>query len=134
MILYETEHLLIELDDEISGLIITWRGFTSSDEFRAGVDKIVALMAEHNIKRTITDLTEHRVISTEDQDYAAHASLNFTREHWEVKRALITPKDVFTRFGIKQVNAQIAKEEQQIRQFFATLEEAKVWIVAEEEA
>ncbi|MCU0448132.1 MAG: hypothetical protein MUE85_24795 [Microscillaceae bacterium] len=132
MILYETEHLKIELDDEISAMIVTWRGFTSSEEFRAGVDKILALMAEHDVKRTITDLSEHRVISTEDQDYAAHASLHFTRDHWQVKRALITPKDVFTRFGIKQVNAQIAKEEQQNRQFFATMEEARVWITMED--
>jgi hemerythrin-like domain-containing protein len=128
MTLLDKPYLKIELDDSIPGLIITWRGFTTSEEFRQGADIIATLMAEHKITKTITDLTDHRVISTEDQEYAAKVSINFSRNYWSVKRALITPKDVFTRFGAKQVNAHVAKEEQQERRFFASLEEALEWI------
>lgn len=130
--LYETNYLKIVFDEEIQGLIITWIGFTSSENFKSGVDKIVSIMAERNIAKTITDLTEHRVIGAEDQTYAANTSIEFDRTHWKVKRAIITPKDVFTRFGIKQVNAQVAKTESQERRFFATIEEAKLWLNEEQ--
>jgi hypothetical protein len=126
--LYHSDHLNIELEDTIPCLLITWKGFTSSEVFRAGVDKILALMEEYQIHKTITDLTNHRVIGIEDQDYAAKKSLEFDRTHWAVKRALIRPKDVFTRFGIKNVNQMVEKENHQDRQFFENIEEAIAWL------
>lgn len=126
--LFEKPYLTIVLDEELQAIIVTWKGFTPSQDFRAGIDKIFELMAAHKIKKSITDLVEHRVIGAEDQEYAAKRSVEFTRQYWQVKRALITPKDVFARFGIKQVNQQVAKEEQQERQFFLTMEDAREWI------
>ena len=126
--LFEKPYLTIVLDEELQAIIVTWKGFTPSQDFRAGIDKIFELMAAHQIKKSITDLVEHRVIGAEDQEYAAKRSVEFTRQYWQVKRALITPKDVFARFGIKQVNQQVAKEEQQERQFFLTMEDAREWI------
>ncbi len=127
-ILFEKPYLTIALDRELEALIVTWKGFTPSQDFRAGIDKVFEFMTLHNIKKSMTDLVEHRVIGAEDQEYAAKRSVEFTRQYWEVKRALITPKDVFARFGIKQVNQQVAKEEQQDRQFFLTHEDARAWL------
>jgi|GEM_PF-7043248 len=126
--LYEKSYLTIALDREIEALVVTWKGFTLSVDFRAGIDKVFEFMAEHKVKKSMTDLVEHRVISSEDQEYAAKRSVEFTRQFWEVKRALITPKDVFARFGIKQVNQQVAKEIPQDREFFLTREDAKAWL------
>jgi hypothetical protein len=130
-ILFEKPYLTIALDADIQGLVITWKGFTPSQDFRAGIDKIFELMAEHHIKKTLTDLVEHRVIGAEDQEYAAKRSVEFTNQFWQVKRALITPKDVFARFGVKQVNQKVAQEEQQDRQLFLTHEDAREWLKSE---
>jgi hypothetical protein len=130
-ILFEKPYLTVVLDTDIEGLVITWKGFTPSQDFRAGIDKIFELMAEHSIKKTLTDLVEHRVIGAEDQEYAAKRSVEFTHQYWQVKRALITPKDVFARFGVKQVNQKVAQEEQQDRQLFLTHEDAREWLRAE---
>lgn len=128
--LFEKPYLTIALDRQAEALVVVWKGFTPSQDFRAGIDKIFELMALHKVKKSITDLVEHRVIGAEDQEYAAKRSVEFSRQYWEVKRALITPKDVFARFGIKQVNQQVAKEDAQERQFFLTLEDAKAWIAS----
>jgi Zn-dependent M32 family carboxypeptidase len=131
-ILYQTPYLQIILHQDKDFLHVIWNGFTSSQEFRAGIDKIFQLMIEHKVKKTITDIAEHKVISSEDQEYAAKMSIEFSRNYWDVKRAIITPKDVSTRFSIKQVNAQVAKEEHQERRFFAEFADALEWILDEE--
>ncbi|TAE14435.1 MAG: hypothetical protein EAZ95_09920 [Bacteroidetes bacterium] len=110
---------------------ITWKGFTPSHDFRAGIDKVFELMAEHSIKKTLTDLVEHRVIGAEDQEYAAKRSVEFSNQYWQVKRALITPKDVFARFSVKQVNQKVAQEESQDRQLFLNQEDALAWLQSE---
>ena len=127
-LLFEKPYLTIFLDQELEALVVTWKGFTPTHEFRAGIDKVFELMIQHKIKKSLTDLVEHRVISAEDQEYAAKRSVEFTHQYWNVKRALITPKDVFARFGIKQVNQKVAQEEQQDRQLFLTHEDARAWL------
>ncbi len=130
-ILYETNYLKIIHNSEHNFLFISWIGFTSSQEFRDGIDHIFTLMIENQVRKTITDITEHKVISTEDQEYAARLSVDFSRKYWDAKRALIPPKDVFARFSIKQVNAQVAKQQAQERRFFENYEDAFEWIIEE---
>lgn len=131
MTLYETPYLKIDLDDTLPGLVITWVGFTNSEQFRSGIDKIVELMEAHKITKTITDVTDHRVIGMEDQEYAIQASTKFSKEKWPVIRAIITPKDVFARFGVKQVSQAVKQQAEQDRRFFSNLEEAETWIKAQ---
>jgi hypothetical protein len=129
MTLYETPYLKIDLDDTLPGLLITWTGYTSSEHFRSGIDKIVELMEVHKITKTITDVTEHLVIGMEDQEYAVQISTRFSKEKWAVIRAIITPKDVFARFGIKQVSQAVKGQTEQNRRFFNNLEDAKTWTI-----
>ncbi|TAD89686.1 MAG: hypothetical protein EAY75_04880 [Bacteroidetes bacterium] len=129
-LLHEKPYLTILLDQEAGVLEVVWKGFTPSHEFRAGIDKIFEFMAQYHVKKTLTDLVEHRVISAEDQEYAVKRSVDFTHQYWNVKRALVTPKDVFARFGIKQVNQKIAQEEAQDRQLFLNYEDAKAWLIS----
>jgi hypothetical protein len=129
--LFEKPYLHIVLDKTNEIMLITWKGFTPSHDFRTGIDKVFELMAEHSIKKTLTDLVEHRVIGAEDQEYAAKRSVEFTHQFWQVKRALITPKDVFARFSIKQVNQKVAQEETQDRQLFLNEEDALAWLQSE---
>ncbi len=128
MTLYETPYLKIDLDDSLPGLLITWTGYTVSEQFRSGIDKIVELMEAHKITKTVTDVTEHRVIGMDDQEYAVQISTKFSQEKWPVARAIITPKDVFARFGVKQVSQAVGQQTEQDRKFFNNLEEAKDWI------
>lgn len=128
MVLLNEKYLNVSLDQNNGILHVKWTGFTSSQEFRQGIDQVFSLMAEHKIQKTLTDVSEHKVISTEDQDYATRRSVEFTRNYWSVKRALITPKDVFARFGLKQVNNKVAKEDQQERQVFDNEDSALEWL------
>ncbi len=128
-LLHETPYLSISYNADIPTLIVKWVGFTSSQQFRDGIDKVFEFMAEKKITSTITDISEHKVISTEDQEYAATRSVEYTQQFGNVKRALITPQDVFARFSIKQVNAQVSKQDNQDRRFFGSIEDAKEWLL-----
>jgi hypothetical protein len=65
----------------------------------------------------------------EDQEYAVQISTRFSKEKWAVIRAIITPKDVFARFGIKQVSQAVKGQTEQNRRFFNNLEDAKTWTI-----
>ncbi len=43
-VLHELPYLKIELDKAFACLMVTWTGYTTSEQFRAGVDKIIELM------------------------------------------------------------------------------------------
>ncbi len=127
MILYQTNYLSIEYDDSVPYLYITWKGYTSSEEFRAGLDRIFQTMLDKKISKTLTDIREHKVIGIEDQEYASKRSIEFDKNNWKVARALIIPKDVFARFAIKNVNNATIQEGQE-RKMFSEVDDAKEWL------
>lgn len=59
MILYQTKQLIIEDNEDFEGLVITWKGFSRSDEFRKGIEKTYEVIQERDIRKTLTDISEH---------------------------------------------------------------------------
>jgi len=127
MILHQTPYLTIEFQEDI--LFVTWRGFTESNAFREGIQNVFKCMEEHQITKKLTDISEHQSVSMEDQEYATQVSLDFSKKtDLKVKRALITPKNVFARFAVRNVNNNVQKFEEQERKMFDNQEEALHWL------
>lgn len=128
MILYETKQLKIESNEDFGGLLITWRGFSRSDEFREGIEKTYEIILERNIHKTLTDISEHQGITPADQEYVIQRSLEFSQTYGELKRAIIIPKDVFAKFAMKNVNQKIIEADNQLRKTFDNIEDAIAWL------
>ncbi|TAF68121.1 MAG: hypothetical protein EAZ55_00805 [Cytophagales bacterium] len=131
-ILYENPNLSITYHAEIPCLVIVWRGFTNSQVFREGLEKIFQHMVETKVRKTLTDIREHKGIGIDDQNFAAQKSVEFDQTHWKVKRALIMPKDVFARFAVKNVNAAVNQQDHQDRQMFGDYDSAIAWLKGED--
>lgn len=127
MVIYNTSYLMIEYDELLPCLMVTWKGYTSSEDFRNGLDRIFQAMQEYKVDKTLTDIREHKVIGIEDQNYAAAKSIEFDKTYWNVRRALIIPQDVFAKFAIKNVN-NATMEQGQEREMFTNIEDAKDWL------
>ena len=92
------------------------------------------MILEHNVKRTLHDVSDHKGITPQSQDYAAQRSIEFSKKHWDIeKRALVfsPDQDVFSKFGIQRFVKKVedASYEDQKRDFFDNLEEAKAWLL-----
>lgn len=134
MQLFREENLTVELLGENDALLMTWSGYTSHENYIQLLDEIYALILKHKIKRTIHDVSSHKGITPQSQDYAIQQSLDFSKKHWDIeKRAMVfSPnQDVFSKFGIQRFVKKVeeANFEQQHREFFDNLEEAKAWLL-----
>ena len=134
MHLLKEDNLTVELLKEHHTLLMTWKGYTSHDNYTRLLDKIYDLILEHNVKRTLHDVSDHKGITPQSQDYAAQRSIEFSKKHWDIeKRALVfsPDQDVFSKFGIQRFVKKVedASYEDQKRDFFDNLEEAKAWLL-----
>jgi hypothetical protein len=69
MLLYESDYLTIKWDDTIKGAIVKRVGFAVSEKFRFHNLKLIEIFRERKITQFISDVTEMKVISQEDQNW-----------------------------------------------------------------
>ena len=134
MQLYKDNNLTIKHAKESNALLMTWNGYTNDDTYRQLIDLVNRLMAEHNIKRTLHDVREHKGITPKSQDYAAERSIEFRQKHWAMdKRAMVIKPDhdVFTKYGVQRFVKKVedVDYEGQRREFFDDIEEAHAWLL-----
>ncbi|OJJ15547.1 hypothetical protein BKI52_37310 [marine bacterium AO1-C] len=134
MLLLDDQNLTIELLKEDNALLMTWNGYTSDSHYKHLLDEVYDLMKKHEIKKTLHDVSNHKGITPKSQDYAAEQSLAFSRQHWDMeKRAMVfsPDQDVFSKFGIQRFVKKVedADYNQQHREFFDSLDEAKNWLL-----
>ncbi|HAS44543.1 MAG TPA: hypothetical protein DCS93_28955 [Microscillaceae bacterium] len=134
MLLLEEQNLTVELLKEDKALLMTWNGYTSDDHYKRLLDEVYELMKKHEIKKTLHDVSKHKGITPQSQDYAVEQSLAFSRRHWDIeKRAMVfsPDQDVFSKFGIQRFVKKVEDEDyqHQHREFFDNLDEAKYWLL-----
>ena len=132
-LLYEHKNLKIEEDTSFQGLLLTWNGFTNDEEFKVCIDKSLEYIGEYAATRLIHDMTNSQGISPKSQEYASTQSKKITEKLGQIKRALIMPKDVFAKFSVNNVNQRTIVEDGQIRRNFQSYEEARDWLLSEED-
>lgn len=128
-VLHQDKHLNIEYIPSQHALIMIWEGYTNDDIYREAIDRIIDFMEKYDITKTLHDVSKHKGISPEAQEYATKRSLEFSQKNWNVKRALVLSKDIFAKFSTENfVKTVTEKGENQHREFFESLEDAKKWL------
>lgn len=129
--LLNTPHYTVKHIPEQNALLAVWNGYTSDRVYMNAIDRIISLMVEHNINKTLHDISKHKGISPKSQKYAAKRSIEFNRNYWSVKRAIVLPPnhDIFSKFAVKNfVNEAKKQDTSQDREFFPSLEDALSWL------
>lgn len=132
-LLFENKNVVIEEDTSFQGLLITWRGFTNQADFEICIDAAYKHIIEYGSPRVMHDMVASQGISPQAQEYANNKSKDITRTIGQLKRALIMPKDVFAKFSLNNINQKTVVEDGQIRRVFSNYEDARDWLVAEED-
>ncbi len=125
--LFEDRHLTVRHDKEKGMLILTWRGFIPSAAFRDLACEVIKAVDESGATKILSDNREWKIISPNDQGWAAN--------HWFPKaeaqgvRALATilSTDIFNREAERNVEGLADLKQMQVKNFH-TAEDALHWL------
>jgi len=90
MIIFSAPTVSVRYDTERSLIIIKWHGFTVKDTFRTAVDITLDYMQKENLSLIFSDITEQKVVSPAQQEYAKDKVTEFYRRTGAFKCAFLT--------------------------------------------
>ncbi len=67
----DAPYLSIRWEGKASRMVVEWKAWATSDEFRAAYDTIIAAIRENRATRLLIDLRKTRVLAEEDQKWLA---------------------------------------------------------------
>ncbi len=110
-----------------------WRGSTPELVFKDLVKKAQAIMYEKKVKGIILDAREHKGLDPEMQQYAAISIGKFALEVRPIKKAIIVPENVFSKYSLENYSYNVSKTDCPVTiKFFIELYKAKRWMEEEE--
>lgn len=130
MVQFKNEFVIVELVNNSTAILLTWKGFIPSQKYREALDKSLEITQKYKIKNWISDIREMKVVSVKDQEWAGTEWLSkaVTAGCYK-KQAVIMPEDVFGQASAKNMITTVTVKNQQIEiQNFTSLEEAKKWL------
>lgn len=127
MIVVNEEHLLLEYDPKLKAIVQTWKGFFSSEAFRAGVERTNRLFEEKNpVTKFLVDISDSAVIKGEDTSWAAQNAIPRAIQNGLKYYGFVLPKSVFAEISLKNFREQLHQPSLEIG-IFKSIEEAKAW-------
>ena len=128
MVQFQSEYAKIELVNNSSTILLTWKGFIPSVNYRETLDKSLDIAKKYKIKKWISDIKQIKVIGVKDQEWAGTDwLLRAVGAGCYHKQAVIMADDIFGQASAKKILTTIQNQEVEI-QNFNKLEEAIAWL------
>jgi hypothetical protein len=125
MIYFEAPYLTISWDEPNACVIVVWRGFFTSEKMRSGAEKALELVKAQGAKKYLTDTSESRVVSPDDQNWIATDWRPRAIEAGLTKMATVIPTDLIARMAMNRLKSIMNGVE---TGYFGSMEEAKRWL------
>jgi SpoIIAA-like len=114
-------------DAEVPCVIMTWKGYATSREFREANERVLGILVERKASKLLGDITHFVLIGAEDQ--------NWLNDDWIPRAmagglqivALVTPVFYFNRVAVDNVSKRLDPEAL-VLQHFADRETARAWL------
>jgi len=126
-LLFEDKHLSIRHNKEDETLILTWRGFIPSVYFRELACEIIKAVDESKVRKILSDNREWKIISPNDQGWAANHWFPKAEEKGVQALATVLSNDIFNREAERNVEGMANLKHMQVKNF-NTEEEALRWL------
>jgi hypothetical protein len=117
----------IAFDPEVPCVLIRWRGYVTSEEFRQASDNALRLLQEQHVSRILNDTTDLPIISAADQRWVQS---DFVPRGIAVgfrAVAMVNSRFYFNRVAVDSVVAQLDPEEIMV-EYFENPEKARAWL------
>jgi hypothetical protein len=131
MIQFQNDSVIVELANNATAIVLTWKGFIPSAKYREALDRSLEIAKKFKIKNWISDIRLMKVVAVKDQEWAGTEWLGkAVASGCYQKQAVIMPEDVFGQVSAKNMITIATVQNQQIEiQNFLRMDDAKAWLV-----
>jgi|GEM_PF-3502496 len=120
-------NVIIEKDENLKAIIVRFKGFVKSAEYREAMDMGAEIVKDPAIRFWIQDNTEAGILSTEDQHWVVNVHTPRVNPLIE-KLAIVASKDVFRKFAEKKYSEKSLDARKFNFQYFDSIQSAELWI------
>ena len=117
----------IYFDKELDFVIMVWKGYSTSEQFREGTELMLNELISNGSSKVLADIREMILIGLEDQKWLESRFLPRAIRFGFKQIAIVTPNSYFNRVAVESVSYKVDKEKISI-QFFDTRDEAVSWL------
>lgn len=128
-LLFENKNLRIHYNQAQQYLILTWRGFIPSDQFRILACEVIKAVEKTKVTKILSDNTEWKIISPNDYSWAANHWFPKAEECGVRKLASVLSADYFNRHAERTVEGMAEVDKLMIQQF-EKMSDAVHWLTS----
>ena len=104
---FETDYVTVNYDKGNNLIILKWIVAPTSDEFREGLNSLIAAMEHFKTGKLVTDTTYLGTIHPADQQWSATEWVQGAIKVGYSQIAIIIPADVFTQMSVEDTMSQV---------------------------
>ena len=116
-------------DAEVPCVIMTWKGYATSREFREANERILGVLAERKASKLLGDIKEFVLIGGDDQDWLSTNWIPRAVKTGLRTVAMITPVFYFNRVAVESVGQKLDPDALILRHF-DTRDAARQWLAS----
>lgn len=127
-VVYDKTYLTIYHKAEEKLIHLQWKGYTTSEQFRDGLNTALELVREHDIQNWLGNLKLMQVILSSDEEWAGTEWYPLIAKTNLKQMAIVTSLDYFNNTVVKRI---VEKSEPMINfetRYFVDLNEAFDWL------
>jgi hypothetical protein len=119
----------VDYDAEVPCVIMTWRGYATTGEFRAANERVLAALAQRKASKLLGDIKEFVLIGSEDQAWLSSDWIPRAVRAGLRKVALTSPAFYFNRVAVESVGQRLDPDAL-ILKHFDDREAARAWLAS----
>jgi len=117
----------IRFDPQVGCVVMVWKGYATSEEFRAGNERVLAAILETGATRLLGEVTDFKLIGATDQQWLNDNWIPRAVQAGLRRVALIQPVYYFNRVAIETVAQRVDPATLEIG-YFTDLDAARAWL------
>jgi hypothetical protein len=118
-------------DDEHNCVVMQWRGYFTSPEFREGTEKMLDKLIESSSNKVLADVKEMTLIGIEDQHWLENNFIPRAVQYGFRALAILRPESYFNKVAIETVSYKVEQEKLRIA-FFDNKDDAVRWLTEQD--
>ena len=127
---YPSFECTIGYDADVPCVIMTWKGYATSREFREANERILGVIAERRVSKLLGDIKEFVLIGADDQHWLSTNWIPRVTEAGLRLVAMVTSVFYFNRVAVESVGQKLDPD-RLIMQNFDNREAAREWLSAQ---
>jgi hypothetical protein len=118
----------IDWDAEARAVIMVWRGYATTPQFRDGNERVLAGIEAHGAKKILADITDFKLIAAADQEWLNAEFIPRLMRAGVRHVGMVTPVYYFNRVAVQNVADRIDPDALTLR-YFGDRASARAWLL-----